>query len=188
MNNSKLIKNQSKEYTRRWECGGVKYAIVAKVRHDDRCGNGHNSFAITADVYSSETRSRRDGYFRGVGGWIMGGCCHEVVAKHVPELAPLIKWHLCDTENGPMHYMANALYHAGHCKRWARSEGESENYTADWKDFASHVVLGAVASDPATTETLEKMSPDELKAWLVARQPALMDAFRRDVEALGLVF
>lgn len=183
-----LTKKQEKTYTRLWTESGVKYAIVAKVRHDDCCGNGHNSFAITADIYSSKCRARRDGYYRGVGGWISGGCQHEEVAKHLPKLRQFIRWHLCDTEGGPMHYKANALYHAGHTPRWMPLPGESVNYPADWPVFASHVVLGAVQGDPATTGPLEKMTTPELEAWLDARQAALLEAFRRDVEALGLIF
>jgi hypothetical protein len=37
---------------------------------------------------------------------------HDEVVKHFPELAPFIKWHLCSSD-GPMHYVANTLYHAG---------------------------------------------------------------------------
>ena len=185
---NEIIKNQKREYTKTWINGGLKYAIVAKVRHDDECGNGHNSFAITANIYSSETRSRRDGYIRGVGGWIMGGCCHDEIKRHVPELAPFIKWHLCDAENGPMHYIANALYYAGHCPRYMPGENESPNYPANWARFSVHVVLGGVSSDPKDTAPLEKMTAGELKGWLIARQPELLAAFRRDVESLGFVF
>ena len=184
MKKSIPVKNQSKEYRADWNEGGVNYAIVAKVRHDDCCGNGHNSFAITADVYASDNRARRDGYLKGVGGWIMGGCCHDEIKKHLPALAPFLKWHLSDTADGPMHYKANALYHAGHCKAFS----EPGNYPANWELFASHVVLGAVAGDPVTTAPLEKMTARELAAWLDNRQPFLVDAFQRDVEALGLVF
>lgn len=40
-----------------------------------------------------------------------GGCIHDEVAKHFPELAHLIKWHLSSTD-GPMHYVANTVYWA----------------------------------------------------------------------------
>ena len=185
---SETVKDQKREYIKTWREGGYKYAIVATVRYDDHCGNGHNSFTITADIYSSETRRRRDGYFRGVGGWIAGGCYHDKIKRRVPELAPFVKWHLCDAENGPMHYIENSLYFAGHCPRFMRRENESPNYPADWAFFAEHVALGAVPSDPENTAGLEKMTADELKNWLIARKPELMAAFKRDVESLGFVF
>src|SRR5688572_28642138 len=98
---SVLVKRQKKTfgpvfYTER----GLRYRIKAEVRHDDECGNGHNSFSITAEIDCRDgNRWRED----------RGGCCHDEVAKHFPELAPLIKWHLVSTD-GPMHYIANTIY------------------------------------------------------------------------------
>jgi hypothetical protein len=89
--------------------------IIADVRYDDNCGNGHNTFAITADIQ----RQGKNGK------WYddAGGCCHDEVAKHFPELAPLIKWHLCSSD-GPMHYAANASYLAGDKDHNGRREGD----------------------------------------------------------------
>jgi hypothetical protein len=81
--------------------GGMMYVTI---RFDDQCQNRHQSFAITADVYTTESRRRRD--------IAAGGCMHEEIAAAFPELAPLIKWHLMGTD-GPMHYVANTCYHAG---------------------------------------------------------------------------
>lgn len=79
--------------------------IRTEVRFDDECNNGHNTFAITATIIDT-TQSRR--HLREVA----GGCLHEEIAKSFPELAPLIKWHLTSSD-GPMHYIANTIYHAG---------------------------------------------------------------------------
>lgn len=105
---SKLTKNQTKTFTKL----GItdpnlrhhgKVDIIVDVRYDDHCGNGHNSFAITGTVYNADRRSDR--------ACIMGGCIHDVIEKHFPELSHLIKWHLCNSD-GPMHYIANTMYHA----------------------------------------------------------------------------
>jgi hypothetical protein len=82
---------------------GPGAVITANVRYDDECGNGHNSFSITADVVTPASKRRND--------IEAGGCLHEDVARVFPELAPFIKWHLFDS-SGPMHYVANTLYHA----------------------------------------------------------------------------
>lgn len=74
-------------------------------RFDDDPTNGHNTFAITADVY-------RGGNFSNDRAFETGGCCHEIIADVFPELAPLIMWHLVNTDS-PMHYVANTLYFAG---------------------------------------------------------------------------
>lgn len=89
--------------------------VVATVRHDDECGNGHNTFSITGEIYD-KFGSARDGMLRHAeNGRLLamssGGCVHGTIAKHIPELAPFIKWHLTSTD-GPMHYIANTIYHA----------------------------------------------------------------------------
>jgi hypothetical protein len=54
---------------------------------------------------------------------VAGGCIHEEIAKHFPGLAPLIKWHLCASD-GPMHYVANTVYHAGNRDYNGKQKGE----------------------------------------------------------------
>jgi hypothetical protein len=96
---------------------GVK--IRAEIRFDDECGNGHNSFAVTADIYRISPRGKRED--------IAGGCCHDEIAKAFPELAHLIKWHLFDS-SGPMHYVANTVYHAGNRDHWGKLKGEPRSF------------------------------------------------------------
>lgn len=104
----------SREYTE----GGEKFRIRVKIRFDDECRNGHNTFSITGDI--DERRS---------GAWheYSGGCIHDEIAKHFPELAPLIKWHLVSTES-PMHYIANAVYHASDRDHNGRAAGEPTSW------------------------------------------------------------
>lgn len=83
---------------------GTNGRMTVEIRFDDECGNRHNSFAITAEVVTTESSRRRD--------IAAGGCMHDEIAAVFPELAPLIRWHLCSTD-GPMHYIANAVYLAG---------------------------------------------------------------------------
>lgn len=80
---------------------GADAKMTVTIRFDDELGNGHNSFAITADVRRPKARDIE-----------AGGCMHEEISKVFPELTPLIKWHLCATD-GPMHYLANTVYLAG---------------------------------------------------------------------------
>lgn len=90
--------------------------VVATVKYGDSCGNGHNTFAITADVLEGVHTSC--------------GCCHDMVAKYLPELAPFIKWHLCSTD-GPLHYVANTCYHAGDTDHRGGRKGEVWVYRYD---------------------------------------------------------
>jgi hypothetical protein len=118
--------------------------IRVNVRYDDCCGNGHNSLGITCDIYNKG---------RDVG----GGCNHALVVAVMPEIEHLIKWHLTSTD-GPMHYVANSIYHAENGKLdYARS-------CAVWPDAQ-----------------LE----DFTKEKLLARLPALMADFKTDIESFG---
>lgn len=54
---------------------------------------------------------------------------HEEVAKHFPELAPFIKWHLTSSD-GPMHYLGNVTYHAGNLDHWGLAAGEFRQHTS----------------------------------------------------------
>jgi len=76
--------------------------LKVEIQFDDECRNGHASFAITGDWVHE--LGRRHGE--------MGGCIHHLIEAGFPEFAKLIKWHLSSTD-GPMHYIANTVYHAG---------------------------------------------------------------------------
>lgn len=126
---SVLTKNQKKKVGPRFFTEhGEQKRITAVLRYDDECGNGHNSFSITADI-------QRKG---GNGQWYFdaGGCCHEEIEKRFPELAHLIKWHLFDS-TGPMHYVANTMYHAGNRDCHGLLKGEVRAYaeTVKFKGF-----------------------------------------------------
>lgn len=123
---------------------GTGAQITAKVRYDDECRNGHNSFAITGEI---RVLGRRD--------IEAGGCIHKEIAKAFPKLAPYIKWHLCSSD-GPMHYISNTLHLAGDRDCWGRRKGEPSSFSkvvkfgdfpikikvsdkfADWLDGIKH--------------------------------------------------
>lgn len=113
---STLTKKQTKTYGPKiYQKGGETYKLTATVRYDDNCGNGHNSFAITGAQY----RKRKNGTWEEDS----FGCIHEIIVKYFPELEPYIKWHLCGSD-GPMHYVANTLYHASDKDCWGLRKGE----------------------------------------------------------------
>lgn len=131
---------------------GRAYRIRAEYRFDDDCRNGHNTFTITGTI------DRRSGSL-----WCddSGGCLHDEIRKHFPELAPYIKWHLVSTD-GPMHYIANTVYHAEQGSLdYARS-------TAVWPD--------------AGLDQLKDV--DALKN----RLPALLQDFQAAMESLGFTY
>ena len=188
---------------------GTDYILKVTVRHDDECGNGHNTFAITGNLY----RDKKNGYKT----LESCGCMHDDIAKHFPDLAPLIKWHLTSTD-GPMHYVANTVYHA---KTISKHQQQQFVYIGNKQLGIKPTLLGiyddaevaAIKSkypptDITTKEHFNDMAkesdidaarrsaiwPDATLAQLLdetalkARLPALMAEFRRDVESLGLVY
>jgi len=91
---------------------GRDLEIIAKLRYDDECGNGHNSFSITGIVRTAN-RGQEE----------IGGCIHEEIAAHFPELKHLIKWHFMSSD-GPRYYIANTMYNAGNKDYNGKSKGE----------------------------------------------------------------
>lgn len=112
---SVLTKNQKRFYHKAipWQLlnglDGTKDLLVT-VRFDDKCGNGHNTFSITGQVGGGPNPD-------------VCGCIHDIIAEHMPELKPYLKWHLCSTD-GPLSYIANTVYHAGDRDHWGLRKGE----------------------------------------------------------------
>lgn len=129
-----------------------------ELRHDDNCGNGHNTF--TMGISSPGSYSRDE----------------EVLEKAFPEYAHMLKWHLMSTD-GPMHYIPNALYWSGFTK-WTE---------ANWDYFTSTIVNGVLATDP-TIDEWKDMTEVEVLERLKGRLPALLVEFQKDVEALGFTY
>ena len=208
-----LTRDQSKTFHKDTESGWIK----ATVRHDDRCGNGHNTFSITAHMFEERCHSY--------------GCLHDEVAQWFPELAPLIKWHLCSTD-GPLHYIANTVYHAtAYPEFWPIDEKAwidvsnggkwSALKIASGKELESYATgIAKAGLDPYTTEEAPgdmrfRIRPyrnhthkeadlesarssaiwpdatiDQLRSEeeLSARLPSLLVEFREAVESLGFTY
>ena len=221
---------------------GKSARLHAEIRFDDSCKNGHATFAITAMV-SNAARQMDNGSI---------GCAHDDIAAIFPELAHLIRWHLCSTDE-PLHYIANTVFHAGDRDHNGLRAGESrqirngrtgelcwtlevvnvpgvristtptgEKYrncatvplfilenqvdcdpeclppvpTLQWVPWLRHGegkprdldAARRAAIWPDATDAELMVPRDELEATLKARHPALMAAFRADMEAAGLLW
>lgn len=146
---SKLTKDQKKTFTKQIS---NSERMKVTVRYDDECDNGHNTFAITADLSEH-------------GRLVACGCLHDDIAKHFPELAHLIKWHLVSND-GPMHYVANTTYYARGIS--GKPDIDTARRCAVWPD--------------ATTDQL--CSEGALKA----RLPTLLAEFKSAVESLEFIY
>lgn len=74
-----------------------------EIRLNDECKNGHQDFAITADIWE-KGKPKTDKY------WIMGGGCHDEILKVRPDLKIFVDLHLCDYKGTPMHAVENGFY------------------------------------------------------------------------------
>ncbi len=135
---SKLTKSQYLLRTKTYTENGEKYRATVTIRHDDKYGNGHNTFSITADVYR-EAKNHR---------WVEDsfGRLHDLVTRLWPDLEPYIKWHLCSTD-GPMHYLPNTLYLAGDKDHWGKRKGEPLHTT-----LAIYVGNSPIAQKPGNKQ------------------------------------
>ena len=169
---SVLTKQQTKTFgPKPIDDWGKNALIKAEVRYDDECNNGHNTFAITGEIYIP---GRRD--------CEACGMLHEEIAKHFPELQPLLKYHLMSSDE-PMHYIANTLYWLGYNAQWCKGKpGDPPNFeyaksSAVWPDMPENFLAGS-----------QKYTRDEIAERLTARLKNLQSDFRTAVESLGFTF
>lgn len=134
---SKLTRSQKQDYRKTYRSGGDDYSIKLQIRYDDECKNGHNTFAMTADIYQNRK-------------WYSGGCQHEEIAKRFPEFAKYIKWHLTSSDE-PMHYIANTMYLANDVDCSGYRKGE---YSAFKKRVKSIVRLDGEGTVIYTTDMM----------------------------------
>lgn len=97
---------------------GVPAALTVELCFDDDCRNGHNTFRATGEIRATSGKVREHDLF------LAGGMLHDEIAQYFPELAPVLKWHLVSSD-GPLHYLANTVYHAGDRDHNGLRAGES---------------------------------------------------------------
>ena len=81
-----------------------EFNMRIKIRLNDECKNGHQDFSITATYWEiGKVRNGRN--------MIAGGCCHDEILKHRPDLQIFVNLHLCDFTGCPMYAVGNGFYH-----------------------------------------------------------------------------
>lgn len=81
--------------------------IIVTIRLNDECKNGHQDFAITADIYEAG-KPLKERYF------IARGCCHDEIISAFPEFKIFVDLHLSDYMGIPMYALENGYYHLTH--------------------------------------------------------------------------
>jgi hypothetical protein len=124
-------------------------------------GNSAPYFSLTATLYETRTDSRGRARTEDVA----GGCMHEEILQHRPDLADLAALHLSDIDGKPMHAEANGWYdlagtvpgafgeryHAGNSKRhfpkpdidpakpWQKTDYREPTLAEALQIFADHI-------------------------------------------------
>ncbi len=81
-----------------------EFNMRIKIRLNDECKNGHQDFSITATYWEiGKVRNDRN--------MIAGGCYHDEILKHRPDLQIFVNLHLCDFTGCPMYAVENGFYH-----------------------------------------------------------------------------
>lgn len=75
------------------------------IRLNDECNNGHQDFAITAEIY---------GKGRGRKSIVACGCLHDEILAVRPDLKIFVDLHLCDYKGIPMYAVENGFYNLKH--------------------------------------------------------------------------
>ena len=96
----------AKEWNKMFYENGENYRIQVRAELVHRDGNANAYFAITGDIFRHAKNGRKVHE--------SGGCIHDDIIKHFPQLQLLVDIHLSDEDGVPMHAYANAAYWAGH--------------------------------------------------------------------------
>jgi hypothetical protein len=146
----------AKKWSKVFHENGEKYRIdvIADLVHRD--GNSNAYFAIGGDIFRLAKNGRKVHE--------SGGCIHDDIIKHFPQLQLLVDLHLADEDGVPMHAYENAAYWAGQTKyqalnvkvlakhlRITQDEANRltvlvhsyypENYENAWKNICHHFEL-----------------------------------------------
>lgn len=104
---------------------GDEYIIV-RIRLNDECGNGHQDFSITGDIYKANA-PKTDKNF------LIGGCIHEEILKAFPEFKIFVNLHLCDFDGVPMCAVENGFYHL--TQGFNNTKPEDKNFTSEYCEY-----------------------------------------------------
>jgi len=97
-----------------------------KIRLNDECKNGHQDFSITATYWEiGKVRNDRN--------MIGGGCCHDEILKHRPDLQIFVNLHLCDFTGCPMYAVENGFYHL--TKGFNNTKPNEANFKAEFCSY-----------------------------------------------------
>lgn len=148
----------------------VHVALVVKFGLHHLSGNKAPYFSITADGYEDGRES-------------FCGCCHEIIAERLPELADVIALHLSDIDGSPKYAASNAWYWLAGVvdvgEQYHGGSGSSAKGAGDClRIFCNHVrvdektALAVIGKANKTTRAKgKKAAREEFDRWIDTQRP-----------------
>ncbi|GAF84738.1 unnamed protein product [marine sediment metagenome] len=131
-----------------------------------KLGDQEPYFSVTAEEYDTNKQL------------VSCGAMHDAIREHAPRsVYDLCQWHMCFAQSGPMHYLANAVYHAEILWGLGRYASRPEDANA-LAHFKSTVVFNESADEMPEFPALADEECDALEKQ--ARDAVLADAIAND--------
>ena len=161
----------------------VRDVLVADVHFETIGGNAEPHFGITGGIYGPHRIPYEDRIvFEKQTYWLHScGCVHDAIAETFPELAPFLKYHL-SSPSGPMHYVANGLYHHklwGDCVAgppWSEEKYAKERTVEQHRKHFCDTILYDAEKD-LQLDRMVWWDKEEMTAYLEERRPRLQAEF-----------
>lgn len=120
----------ARTFTKIYISEGRKHRIVVTAELHS-IGDQEPYFSITGDIHWQAANNR----------WVFvaGGCIHDEIIEHFPELEPLVAIHLSNQDGVPLHAYENAAYWAGATKWQERNIGSLAKHLRINEKVAAHM-------------------------------------------------
>lgn len=144
-----------------------RYRLTATAELSWHRGNAKPYFSLTGD-----------GMDRGSG---FGGCCHDEILKHWPDLAPLVALHLATIDGEPMHALENGFYHLGGTKWQGANMAHVASHFRISEDDARRLHAVIFAGNPP-----ESFAKARLADWIEGQRARWLTEAEDAIQQFGL--
>lgn len=149
----------SKDYTE----GNLECRIIVHVCLQDLDQGPY--FSVTGTLDKEELKS---GWRQNV--YSVGGCIHEDILQHLPDLKDAIALHLSTMDGVPMHCLENGYYYCTHIATESDVKYKSDVKVGEL-EFSDKVIADHFRIHESNVPELRKLSKVELQAWILTQMP-----------------